>query len=188
MEQRRIPSLFVTSSQDKVQEAREILQWPIEQVDLSLPEIQDIALEPIVQHKLIEAYQHLQRPVLVEDTGLFIRAWGGLPGALVRWFLHGLGNKGICRLLQQETDRQATAQSAIGFYEGTGAVIVFGEVRGSIADSPRGTQGFGWDPIFIPEGEDRTFGEMTRTEKLRFSMRRKALEALRASLDFSWKR
>jgi XTP/dITP diphosphohydrolase len=177
--------LFVTRNVHKVREAREILHWPIEQGEYTLLEIQSITLEPVIRHKLSEAYQHFQRPIIVEDTGLFITAWGGLPGALVHWFLKGLGNTGLCRLLQHETQRQALACSVVGFYDGHTSVIVRGEVQGEIAEQPRGMQGFGWDPIFIPQGAERTFGEMTATEKHGFSMRRKALENLRATVDWS---
>ncbi|RMF86330.1 MAG: non-canonical purine NTP pyrophosphatase, RdgB/HAM1 family [Nitrospinota bacterium] len=175
--------LFVTSNRQKIVEASEILGFSVAQIDLPLPEIQAVVLEPVVRHKLVEAYRQIRQPVIVEDTGLFIEAWGGLPGALVDWFLQKLGNEGICRLLQAENNRQARAQSAIGFYNGQILTIAIGEVRGEIAPSPRGEHGFGWDPLFIPEGESRTFGEMSSMEKHRFSMRRQALEKLHTFLQ-----
>jgi XTP/dITP diphosphohydrolase len=117
--------------------------------------------------------------VLVEDTGLYVDALGGLPGALVRWFLLTIGPAGICALIPPGADRAATARSAVALCDGDDVAILVGETRGAIAAAPRGAGGFGWDPIFIPEGASRTFAEMDLEEKFRYSMRRRALQRLR---------
>ena len=146
-----------------------------------LDEIQDIALEPVVIHKVKQAYAHVQQPVLVEDTGLTFAAWNGLPGALVKWFLSALGMEGLCRLLQGAENRLATASTVFAYYDGTLLRVFPGTVMGSIPHSPRGSGCFGWDSIFQPLGSALTFAEMSAEEKDRFSMRRLALEQLRAS-------
>ena len=148
---------------------------------IPLDEIQDIALEPVVIHKVKQAYAHVQQPVLVEDTGLTFAAWNGLPGALVKWFLSALGTDGLCRLLHGEENRSASASALFAYYDGTLLRVFPGTVMGSIPHSPRGSRGFGWDPVFQPLGSARTFAEMSTEEKDRFSMRRLALEQLRAS-------
>jgi non-canonical purine NTP pyrophosphatase (RdgB/HAM1 family) len=169
---------FITSSANKLAEVERILGRPLERAALPLEEIQAIGLEPVVHHKAHQAYAHLGRPVLVEDTGLAFAAWNGLPGALIKWFLATLGTEGICRLLRGETNRVARATSLFGYCDGTGCQVFSGTVSGIVPEVPRGANGFGWDAIFQPHGSDRTFAEMTPEEKDRFSMRRLALKEL----------
>src|SRR5262249_22421226 len=97
-----LPLTFITSSENKLQEVERLLGQQLSGTNVALDEIQDIALEPVVVHKVRQAYAQVQRPVLVEDTGLTFAAWNGLPGALVKWFLTALGTEGLCRLLQGE--------------------------------------------------------------------------------------
>ncbi len=172
---------FITSSASKRAEVERILGRPLKHLALSLDEIQSVDLEPVVSHKAQQAYTLVGGPVLVEDTGLSFAAWNGLPGALIKWFLSALGTAGICRLLQGESNRAATAATLFGYDDGTGCRVFSGAASGMIPDRPRGTQGFGWDAIFQPLGSDKTFAEMAHEEKDRFSMRRLALDQLRDS-------
>jgi non-canonical purine NTP pyrophosphatase (RdgB/HAM1 family) len=175
------PLTFITSSPQKLAEVERLLGRPLRQAALSLEEIQAIALEPVIAHKARQAYSLLGSPVLVEDTGLSFAAWNGLPGALIKWFLTALGPEGICKLLRDETNRAATATTLFGYYDGTLYRVFSGVVSGFVPQTPRGSRGFGWDAIFQPLGSPRTFAEMTPEEKDRFSMRRRALEELRAA-------
>lgn len=177
----KLPLTFITSSDNKLREVERLLGQQLSRANVSLDEIQDIALEPVVVHKAKQAYAQVQRPVLVEDTGLAFASWNGLPGALVKWFLVALGTEGLCRLLQREVNRSATASTLFAHYDGTLLRVFTGTVEGSVPLQPRGRGGFGWDAIFQPLGSERTFAEMTPEEKDRFSMRRFALEQLRAS-------
>lgn len=172
---------FITSSKSKLAEVERLLGQPLTYANIPLDEIQNLALEPVVIHKAKQVYAQVQRPVLVEDTGLAFAAWNGLPGALVKWFLSALGTEGLCRLLQGERNRSATASTLFAYYDGTLLRVFPGTVIGSIPHTPRGSGGFGWDPIFQPLGSERTFAEMSAEEKDQFSMRRLALEQLRAS-------
>lgn len=172
---------FITSSANKLTEVERILGCTLERVSLQLEEIQAIDLEAVVRHKAHQAYAHLSRPLLVEDTGLTFAAWNGLPGALSKWFLTALGPNGICKLLRGESNRAATATTLFAYYDGTDYHVFSGTVAGVVPEAPRGADGFGWDAIFQPLGSDRTFAEMKPEEKDRFSMRRLALEQLRNS-------
>lgn len=176
-----LPPTFITSSENKRAEIVRLLRYPLTRTEVALEEIQAIELEPVVAHKARQAYAHVGGPVLVEDTGLAFAAWNGLPGALVKWFLTALGNDGLCRLMQAETNRAAIATTMFGYYDGTLYRAFSGSVEGVIAPAPRGTQGFGWDALFQPAGSARTFAEMDAVEKDRYSMRRLALEQLRES-------
>jgi len=172
---------FITSSENKLREVARLLGRPLTRASITLDEIQEVTLEPVVVHKAHQAYAQIRGPVLVEDTGLAFAAWNGLPGALVKWFLSSLGNAGLCRLMQIETNRAAVATTMFGYYDGTLYRVFSGGVAGIIVEQPRGALGFGWDAIFQPLGSERTFAEMSSEEKDRFSMRRVAVEQLRES-------
>jgi inosine/xanthosine triphosphate pyrophosphatase family protein len=73
----------------------------------------------------------------------------------------------------------ATAKVVFGLYDGGNGVMMFeGEAQGTIADFPYGEEGFGWDPVFIPSGWDKTWGQMTKEEQQESSMGRIALKKL----------
>jgi XTP/dITP diphosphohydrolase len=74
------------------------------------------------------------------------------------------------------------AVCALGIGSAAGSQVVTGAIEGTLSAAPRGQNGFGWDAIFIPDGDDRTFGEMTAAEKDTRSHRRKAWELLRERL------
>jgi XTP/dITP diphosphohydrolase len=173
------PLLFVSSNAGKAREVEELLGLPVERLELDLPEIQALDVEEVVRQKALTAYQLAGRPVLVEDTGLFIAALGGLPGALVRWFLLTIGPAGISALIPPDAPRAAIARSAVALCAGEQVEIFIGETPGEISVHPTGQGGFGWDPIFCPAGSTRTFAEMDTVEKHHYSMRRKALEGVR---------
>ena len=176
-----LPLVFVTSRAEKAKEARR-LGFEIERLDLELPEPQALDPSQIVEEKARNAYAILTRPVLVEDSGLAIHAWGGFPGALVKWVEKSAGVPAIARMLDGFSDRSATAVCAIGYCDGGEVVTARGEIHGAIAPEPRGTGGFGWDVIFVPDGSDRTFAEMSGEEKDRISHRRRAWDDLAAKL------
>jgi non-canonical purine NTP pyrophosphatase (RdgB/HAM1 family) len=171
------PWVLVTSREEKSLEARR-MGFAVERVALELEEPQ--ALDPfeVVEAKARSAWRVLQRPVLVEDSGLHVRAWAGFPGALVKWIEESAGIDAIPRMLDAWPDRSATASCVLAAFDGVELVAARGEVHGKIAGRPRGSGGFGWDTIFEPEGETRTFAEMTTEEKDRISHRRRAWEAL----------
>lgn len=178
------PLVFVTHSPGKLAEVERILGYSVDHSPLDLAEIQAVEVEDGVIFKAQQAYAALQTRVMIEDTGLFIEAWNGLPGALIRWFLQYLGPAGICHLLDQAPTRQAYAKTVFAIYDGQGAPVLYtGRVNGHIAKRPKGELGFGWDPIFIPAGETRTFAEMPPPDKDKYSMRRLALQALKHGLE-----
>ncbi len=178
---RSLPLVFVTSRAEKALEAAR-LGFDIERLDVDLPEPQALDPSEIVEAKARAAYALLARPVLVEDSGLSVRAWGGFPGALVKWLEKSAGVAGLARMLDPFPDRAATAVCAIAYCDGGEVVSARGETPGTIAPAPRGEGGFGWDVLFIPEGAARTFAEMTPAEKDRVSHRRRAWDAIAGRL------
>lgn len=162
--------VFVTGRPEKVLEA-ERLGFPLERADLDQPEPQALDPADVAEAKARTAFERLGRPVVVEDSGLAIAAWGGFPGALVKWLEKSAGLEGIARMLDPFSDRSAHAICAIAYFDGETLHTARGVAAGSIAVAPRGSHGFGWDALFVPNGGDRTFAEMTPAEKDRVSHR-----------------
>jgi XTP/dITP diphosphohydrolase len=181
-----VQALFVTSNPDKAREAAEILGVELKSVALDLPEPQTLDVAEVAAAKAITAREALSdpdHPVLVEDSGLVIEVWNGLPGALTKWFLRSVGSEGLLRMLSAEENRSARAICTVVVADVDGSVRAFvGEVRGSIASEPRGSEGFGWDPIFVPEGYAKTYAELGAL-KHKDSHRARALKAARAGLE-----
>lgn len=169
---------FVTSNEGKFKEFKELLCFDIERFSFDIPELQSVEVEEVVYEKVLTVYRSLGNPVFVEDTGLYFQSLNGLPGALIRSFQERLSLEEICGLLKD--NREALAKTCIAYSPDGKEVIIFkGEVRGTIAFSPQGENGFGWDAIFIPLGEEKTFAQMSQLEKDRFSMRRIAIDEFR---------
>lgn len=171
---------FVTGNPNKVKEAGEILGFTLESVQLEgLMEIQTPDIDAVVQHKALQAYSVLQCPVMVEDSGLLFHAWNGLPGALVKWFEETVGCEGMLKMVSEFEDKGATAVCCFAVYDGNNMQVARGETHGTLSNKIRGANGFGWDVIFIPEGYDQTYGEMSSQEKNAISHRRRALDKLK---------
>jgi non-canonical purine NTP pyrophosphatase (RdgB/HAM1 family) len=174
---------FVTGNLNKLREAQEILGIKMEQGSADhLHEIQTNDICQLVEHKVTEAWREFQCPVLVEDSGLIFTAWNGLPGALIKWFEKSVGCEGMLKMLESFENRQAEAICLAAVYDGKTMVVGEGRVPGTIAPAMRGNEGFGWDVIFIPDGETRTYAEMSPAEKNSRSHRRQAFESLKSQL------
>lgn len=173
---------FITGNAAKAEQLSRHLDFPIAHQKIELTEIQSLDLAEIVEHKTKEAYRHVNSPVLIEDTSLTFTALGRLPGPLIKWFLTELGNEGLCWILDGYSDRSAVAEVLFGLYDGQQLQTFHGRAEGTIADNPRGDQGFGWDPVFIPAGHHKTWAEMSPEEQAKTSMRRIALKKLEASI------
>ena len=173
---------FITGNKNKLEEVRAILP-EAEQLDIDLPEIQGIDAKEILKAKLLEAQKRKEGPLMVEDTSLYMEALQGLPGPLVKWFLKTVGNNGLSEIAQKLGNDRAEAKTIVGYAQGAGQMHFFeGAIKGRIV-SPRGDNAFGWDPIFMPEGYDKTFAEMSKEEKNKISMRRLALNQLKEFLE-----
>jgi XTP/dITP diphosphohydrolase len=174
--------VFVTSNVNKWREAERILGFAIERVELDLDELQAESVGAVALAKAQAAYAKLSRPVIVEDTGVELVGLGGFPGPFIKYWEKLGGLDSICRAADGLGDRRVRAVCVLGICADHVSEVVEGAVEGTLAASPRGTSGFGWDAIFIPTGEQRTFGEMTAAEKDACSHRRRAWELLRGRL------
>ncbi len=175
---------FGTNNEGKLKEARAILGIAIDGTDLEIEEIQSLDPIKVASFKAKNYFLILRKPVLVDDVSLTFNALGKLPGPYIKDFLEALGHAGLLALLDNKKDRSASAQTTLAFAYGQNKVEFFtGALEGTIADKPRGDNGFGWDPIFIPNGQNKTFAEMSSEEKNQISHRALALQKFKAWLD-----
>lgn len=172
---------FATTNQHKFEEASKVLRaYGVELVlyRFEKPELQLSSLREIALMSALVAYAHVGAPVVVEDSGLFVKALGGFPGPFSSYVYKTIGVRGLLKLMENVEDREAYFESAVALVRPPYERVFVARVKGRIADSPRGTGGFGFDPVFIPEGEDRTFAEMSVEEKNAYSHRAKAFRML----------
>jgi len=169
---------FITGNAGKAKYLSDYFHAPVDHVKLDLHEIQSLNLKEIVDDKARRAFEIMNSPVLVEDTSLIFTALKALPGPLIKWFLETFGNEGLCRFLDSYEDRSALAEVEFAICDENGVHTFGGYMEGTIAKIPRGEAGFGWDPVFIPKGYDKTWAEMTDDERHATSMRKIALEKL----------
>ncbi len=175
--------LFISGNQNKADYLAKWLERPVDHCKLDLDEIQSLNLRDVVEAKARQAYSQVGRPVLVEDVALTFTAMGRLPGTFIKWFLQELGNQGLCKLADSLENRAAVAEIMYGLYDGSNIHFFHSQNLGSIARAPRGTHGFGWNSIFVPEGQERTFAEMTDSELYKIGFRAGAIGRLHSYLE-----
>jgi inosine triphosphate pyrophosphatase len=173
---------FITGNAAKAKYLSDYFHMPVEHVKLDLKEIQSLDLSEVVKDKVLRAYEIVKKPVLVEDVSLSFNAMKSLPGPLIKWFYETLGNEGLCRLLDGFDDRTALAKVQFAICDENETHTFEGSIQGSIAHTPKGDVGFGWDPVFIPDGYTKTWAEMNESEREQTSMRKIALTKLGAFL------
>lgn len=156
--------LFLTSNKYKILEAKKILnKFGIHFISRNSKgfEIQSDSLEKVAKFCCINAYERFKKPLFVEDSGLFIDTLNGFPGVYSSYVLKTVGCKGILNLLGQERHRSAKYVCVISFINSKGKIHLFkGEVRGRISYSIEEGKGFGYDPIFIPNGYNKPFSKI----------------------------
>ncbi len=173
---------FATGNKGKVEEAQFILNHPIEVLDLELDEIQSMNMEDIVAHKAKQAYEKINSPVFVDDVSLEFEIWHKFPGPFIK-YLQQIGNDLILYMMRNETNRKVNLIATIGYFDSRDMHYFTGSILGTIATESRGGRGWGFDPIFIPDGQNLTFAEMRDEEKNSLSHRRIALDKFKSFLD-----
>ncbi len=176
------PFTLVTGNSGKLAETRRILGFDVESEALDLPEIQALDMQEVVRAKGDEAYRRLRRPVVVEETGLELAALNGFPGPLVKWMLEAVGAQGIARTAHALGDPRATARCLLLYLDGEESILGEGATSGTLVLPPRGDAGFGWDPVFQPDGHRLTYSELGDEDKDRMGHRGRAWKHLRQGL------
>jgi XTP/dITP diphosphohydrolase len=170
---------FATTNRGKFIEAAQVaLRFGIKLKHLRIEklEIQSNDLTAIASFAALEAARSKRCAVVSEDAGFFVNALGRFPGPYSSYVFKTLGTRGILRLMGNGNEREASFQAAVAFCTPKTRPRCFtGVVDGEVSRKPRGTNGFGFDPIFIPrQGDGRTFAEMTIAEKNALSHRARA--------------
>jgi XTP/dITP diphosphohydrolase len=178
---------LITGNAGRAAEYAAMLGIEVTPAKADLTEIQSLDVADVAARKAADAYAQLGEPVLLDDTGLTVHAWNGLPGALVAWFLDTVGPQGILAMAAGLTDRRATVSTALGYASADGVRVFRGSVNGTLATAPRGEAGFGYDSIFIPDSDpnQRTYAQMTSEEKNKISHRRRAVDEMRSVLGLT---
>lgn len=158
--------VFVTGNQNKADYLSKLIGLELDYKKIDLDEIQSLDLKEIVKHKVIQAYEKIKKPVLVEDVSLEFKALGQLPGPFIKFFIEQMRGEDLCRLVDGK-DRDAVAKCVFGYYDGQEIKLFQGSLAGKIANKPAGENGFGWDKIFIPEGYEITRAQMNENDDLK---------------------
>lgn len=188
---------FMTGNVGKVREAKhaleplgfEVKQLVVEGLEISEPQCDD--LEVVARSKLQQAQAHLPHPddaLMVEDAGLFVEALNGFPGVYSAYVLNTLGCDGILKLMEKNDNRTAEFQAVTALLLGNEVHVSRGVCQGVLAANASGNDGFGFDPVFVPNDIERdgtihstnglTFADVDLNVKEQFSHRRKALDGL----------
>lgn len=150
--------------------------YELEHIRTSYPEIQAETLEDTIRPGLEWLMQRHKVPLIIDDSGLFVDALKGFPGVYSSYVFKTVGCDGILRLMDGVKDRSARFECCIGFVVPGGEPhITKGIAKGSISETKAGSGGFGYDPIFVPEGHSRTYAELDIAEKNRISHRGRAI-------------
>jgi len=192
MEAEKIALVFATNNQNKVTEIRMVLTDRFEittlkeaGIDIDIPEPHD-TLEANATEKSTTIHQLTQKNCFSEDTGLEVFALGGAPGVKsARYAGEGRNFQDNINLLLENLtgieNRNAQFRTVISLIWQNKEYLFEGICEGVIIQLEKGFEGFGYDPIFIPNGASKTFAEMSMTEKNSFSHRKKAMKKL---IDF----
>lgn len=175
----RLPKFsLVTGNRSKLQEAGRILGFTPASVSVDLPEIQSMSLERVLRQKADVASAHVGGPFVVEESGLELDALNGFPGPLVKWMLDSVGAEGVARVAIEAGDSVAHARCLLLYRSGETEVLAGGVCRGNLVLPARGTTGFGWDSVLVPEGQERTCSELGDAVKDNLSHRGLAWRSL----------
>jgi XTP/dITP diphosphohydrolase len=178
---------FITGNTHKFDEvsklfAQEEMNFELEQLDLDPVEIQADNLEEVARIKLNSVKSEVKASCFIEDAGFFVDSpLKGFPGVYSSYVFKTIGNKGILKLIDDTESSIAHFSSVIALYHKPSEKthLFKGKIDGRVSAKIRGTEGFGYDPIFIPNVRpDKTFAELSQLEKNKISHRGKALGKL----------
>jgi len=172
---------LVTSNLGKVEELTYILKpfgHKASQLKVECPEIQAPTLEEVVDFGLDWLVaKKIQTPFIIDDAGIFIEALQNFPGVYSRYVYDTIGLQGVLKQMEGLEDRTTTFKCVLGLMLEDGTKHKFiGECKGNLIHEMRGSGGFGYDPIFIPDNFDKTFSELSPDEKNSVSHRGQAMK------------
>lgn len=153
--------VFVTGNQHKADQYTRLLSRKFSHQKIELDEIQSADIIEVARHKINQAYEQIQEPVIIDDFGFCIDALNGLPGPFTKFFVEPAdGLEKLCRIVDSLDSRNAKIVCAIAYKDEEVTRIFTKELHGTVANQPRGSIGIATDFIFEPEG----YGGKTRSE------------------------
>ena len=159
----KMKPLFITGNTHKAEHMQRLIGVEIEHRKLDLEEIQSAKPEEIIEHKVRQAFDIVQRPVFVDDFSLWFDELDGMPGPFIKYFV-GSPEKleKLCRMADGLASRRATARAYFGYFDGEELRIIYGELKGVITQHPQGDAeyAFASDFVFAVDG----YGGRTRAE------------------------
>jgi XTP/dITP diphosphohydrolase len=182
----RIRLRFLTRNEGKFGELRELIdssKYELLQDSSEINELQTENMNLLIRDKVLKAFKKIRRPLIVDHTGLQFNLLNGFHAWFTSVFYDKLKPEGIAKIIGHSLDRKVTAITLIGYCDGKSIYSFEGRLSGLVAEEPRGTEGFQWDTVFIPDGYDKTFAELGNQKKNEISMRRLAFNQLTAFLE-----
>jgi XTP/dITP diphosphohydrolase len=184
--------IFATNNKHKVDEVRSALEGVFKIISLQEAGIVQEIPEPheTLEENAFEKSSFIHRltgnDCFSEDSGLEVTALKGAPGVRSARYAGDQADSGanidkLLKDLQDTADRRARFRTVISLIRNGQEFRFEGICEGEITRHPEGSSGFGYDPVFVPDGDDRTFANMTMEEKNFFSHRRKAVDKM---IDF----
>ena len=182
--------VFATNNSHKLDELRKLTEGKIEILSLNdigchddIPETADtLECNDVIKARWVK--EHYGYDCFADDTGLEVEALDGAPGVFSARYAGGEGHDSLANMklllsnMREKENRNARFRTVIALIEGDDEKLFEGIVKGVITHEPAGTSGFGYDPVFRPEGYDLTFAEMSADEKNRISHRGRAVAKL----------
>ena len=179
--------IFATNNHNKLEEIRQVPHGSFTLLSLSdidfegeIPET-GRTLEANAMQKATYIFERYRQPVFADDTGLEVHCLGGAPGVDTA---HYSGSRNpeanmdkLLKAMSRCSDRSATFKTVIAYVSPVEKQLFVGQVHGTIAETKSGSGGFGYDPVFIPEGSGKTYAQLSMAEKAETSHRVRALKA-----------
>lgn len=146
---------FITGNQHKADQYARLLEHDLTHKKIDLDEIQSRNIVDVAKHKIEQAYEIMNQPVIIDDFGFYIEELNDLPGPFIKFFVEPAdGLEKLCRITDSLKHRRAKVVCAIAYKDGKHTKVFVKELRGNVADHPRGQLGIGTDMIFEPDGYD----------------------------------
>jgi inosine triphosphate pyrophosphatase len=172
--------IIATANKSKLKEFQNLLtDYDVVNMPVETVEIQGTS-EEVILEKARQTYAKIVKRCVVEDTSFCFEEWNGLPGPYIKDFLKHLG---YAKLNDLTKNKNAKTICLVALANSMEDIIIFrGEVTGKVVES-KGVNGFEFDRVFIPDGHDKRFSEMTLEEKNACSHRYQAINKLKEYLD-----
>ncbi len=173
---------YVSSNASKFDEMRaELNGVQLHFAQMRIPETLEIDPVLVLTEKGVAAFGKCHGRFIMDHSALYLGQYAfKLPGCIIDPMMQVMGLEGLCRSVG--VDRSCRSRSVLLYCDGHKFEFFDATTEGTIAESPRGTTGFGWDPIFVPEGSSLTYAEMGPSEKRSRSSRTVVCKKLLARL------